>query len=207
VTRSLLAVDRLSAWVGKACGWTIVLLTLVVGVSVIFRYLFRITTVGQLGVDPNSALAWPIVWFFDWAFDTSFILYGTLFMMAGPYTLSRNAHVRGDMFYREWPVRVQAAVDLICYLAFFLPGILALVYSGWLFAEMSRSFNERSPATPGGPVIWPFKFVIPLAGLFMLVQGGVEIIRAIDALRTGEWPQRLSDVEETETRLAQETQV
>ena len=207
MTRYLFAVDRFSAWVGKAFGCSIVLLTLVVGVSVIFRYLFRITTVGQLGINPSSNLAWPFVWFFDWAFDVSFILYGTLFMMAGAYTLSRNAHVRGDMLYREWPVRTQAIVDLICYLTFFLPGILALVYSGWQFAEMSRLFNERSPATPGGPVIWPFKFVIPFAGLFMLLQGIVEMVRTIEAIRTGEWPQRLSDVEETETRLAQETQV
>ena len=86
------------------------------------RYLFRITTVGQLGINPSSNLAWPFVWFFDWAFDTSFILYGTLFMMSGAYTLSRNAHVRGDMLYREWSVRTQAIVDLICYLTFFLPG-------------------------------------------------------------------------------------
>ncbi len=207
MTRYLLAVDRLSAWVGKAFGWAIVLLTLIVGVSVIFRYVFRITTVAQLGINPSSGLAWPFVWFFDWAFDTSFILYGTLFMMAGAYTLSRNAHVRGDMLYREWSVRTQAIVDLICYLTFFLPGILALVYSGWQFAEMSRLFNERSPATPGGPVIWPFKFIIPLAGLTMLLQGLVEIIRCIEAIRTGVWPPRLSDVEETETRLAQETQV
>lgn len=207
MTRYLLAVDRFSAWVGKAFGWAIVLLTLIVGVSVIFRYLFRITTVGQLGINPSSNLAWPFVWFFDWAFDTSFILYGTLFMMAGAYTLSRNGHVRGDMFYREWSVRTQAIVDLICYLTFFLPGILALVYSGWQFAEMSRLFNERSPSTPGGPVIWPFKFIIPLAGLAMLLQGAVEIVRCIETIRTGVWPQRLSDVEETETRLAQETQV
>jgi TRAP-type mannitol/chloroaromatic compound transport system permease small subunit len=207
VTSYLFAVDRFSAWVGKAFGWAIVLLTLIVGVSVIFRYLFRITTVAQLGINPSSNLAWPLVWFFDWAFDTSFILYGTLFMMAGAYTLSRNAHVRGDMLYRDWSVRTQAIVDLICYLTFFLPGILALVYSGWQFAEMSRLFNERSSSTPGGPVIWPFKFMIPLAGLTMLLQGVVEIIRCIVAIRTGAWPQRLSDVEETETRLAQETQV
>ena len=207
MTRYLFAVDRFSAWVGKAFGCSIVLLTLVVGVSVIFRYLFRITTVGQLGINPSSNLAWPFIWFFDWAFDVSFILYGTLFMMSGAYTLSRNAHVRGDMLYREWPVRTQAIVDLICYVTFFLPGILALIYSGWQFAEMSRLFNERSSSTPGGPVIWPFKFIIPLAGLTLLLQGAVEVVRTIAAIRTGVWPQRLSDVEETETRLAQETQV
>lgn len=185
--RYLFFVDRVSALVGKLFGWAIIILTLIVVYNVIMRYVFR---------NPPQ-----------WVFDMSYILYGTLFMMAGAYTLSRNAHVRGDMFYREWPVRTQALVDLILYIAFFFPGIIALVVSGYQFAEVSRGFNERSASSPGGPIIWPFKYVIPVAAFFMLLQGIVELIRTIQALRTGVWPERLSDVEETETRLAQETQV
>lgn len=185
--RYLLLVDSISTWLGKSAGWLILALTGVIVFDVTLRYLFRAPTA--------------------WAFDASYMLYGTLFMLAGPYALSRNAHVRGDMLYRNWPVRVQAFSDLVLYLAFFLPGILALVWSGIDFAEMSRRFNERSPSSPGGPIIWPFKYVIPVAGAFMLLQGLVEIVRCVEALRTGRWPPRLSDVEETETRLAQETQV
>jgi TRAP-type mannitol/chloroaromatic compound transport system permease small subunit len=185
--RVLFTVDQLSTWVGKTFGWCIVALTLIVAYDVIMRYLFRAPT--------------------RWAFDASYILYGTLFMMAGAYTLSRNGHVRGDMFYRTWSVRTQATVDLVCYILFFFPGIIALVWSGYNFAEQSRLLNERSSSSPGGPIIWPFKFVIPIAGFFMLLQGIVELIRVVQALRTGEWPARLSDVEETETRLARETQV
>jgi TRAP-type mannitol/chloroaromatic compound transport system permease small subunit len=187
VQRVLFAVDHISTWVGKTFGWMIVGLTLVVAYDVIMRYVFRAPT--------------------RWAYDVSYMLYGTLFMFAGAYTLSRNAHVRGDMFYRNWSVRTQATVDLICYILFFLPGIAALVFSGFFFAEQSRLLNERSFSSPGGPIIWPYKFVIPLAGFFMLLQGSVEIVRVVQALRSGEWPPRLSDVEETETRLAQESQL
>ena len=185
--RALFFVDHVSSWVGKTFSWAIVALTLVVAYDVLMRYVFRAPT--------------------RWAFDVSYILYGTLFMMAGAYTLSRNAHVRGDMFYRNWSVRTQATVDLICYLVFFFPGIIALVWSGYTFAEQSRLLNERSFSSPGGPIIWPYKFVIPIAGFFMLMQGLVELVRVLQALRTGEWPARLSDVEETETRLAQESQL
>ena len=185
--RLLFLVDHISAWVGKTFAWAIVGLTAVTAFDVIMRYVFRSPT--------------------QWAFDYSRFLYGALFMMAGAYTLSRNGHVRGDMLYRNWPVRVQALFDLVLYLLFFFPGILALVWAGREFAEFSRADNERSSASPGGPIVWPFKYVIPLAGFFMVLQGIVEVIRCVQALRTGEWPARLSDVEETETRLARESQL
>jgi TRAP-type mannitol/chloroaromatic compound transport system permease small subunit len=187
VRRYLFLVDSISTWVGKAFAWLIALLTAVVVYDVTMRWLFRAPT--------------------QWAFDVSYILYGTLFMMAGAYTLSRNGHVRGDIYYRNWPVKRQAAVDLTLYVLFFFPGMLALLVSGIEFANMSRLFNERSPFQPGGPIIWPFKYMIPLAGFFMLLQGIVEVIRCVQALSTGVWPDRLSDVEETETRLARESQL
>jgi TRAP-type mannitol/chloroaromatic compound transport system permease small subunit len=143
----------------------------------------------------------------QWAFDTTYMLYGVLFMMAGAYTLSRNGHVRGDIFYRKWSVPTQAAVDLLLYFAFFLPGIVALIWAGWNFAYFAYLGNERSPVTPDGPFVWPFKFVIPIAAALMLLQGVAEVIRAVQALRSGVWPERHSDVEETETRLARESQM
>jgi TRAP-type mannitol/chloroaromatic compound transport system permease small subunit len=184
--RFLLSIDRLSMLVGHVVSWSIVLLTGVVVYSILMRRFFD---------DP------PL-----WSFDAAYMLYGVLFMMGGAYALSRNAHVRGDMFYREWSPRTQAIVDLTLYIVFFYPGILALVWSGWEFAEISRARNEYSNASPGGPLIWPFKYVIPVSAFFMLVQGVVETIRCVIAIRDGYWPQRLADVEETETRLAKESQ-
>src|SRR5262245_45611039 len=178
VDRGLYAVDALSSAVGKTFGWSIVILTFSTSYEVFARYMFGAPT--------------------DWAFDASYILYGTLFMMAGAYALSRNGHVRGDFLYRSWRPRQQAAMDLILYLLFYFPGMLAFVYSGYSFAELSRRMNEHSSASPNGPIVWPFKWLIPIVGCLMVLQGIVEVIRCIRCLRTGEWPQRLHDVEELE---------
>jgi len=132
----------------------------------------------------------------DWAFDASYMLYGTLFMLGGAYALSRNSHVRGDFLYRAWSVRRQAGMDLVLYILFFFPGMLAFIYSGFGFAELGRRMNEHSSASPNGPIVWPFKWLISIVGCLMVLQGIVEVRRCIMALRTGEWPQRLHDVEE-----------
>jgi TRAP-type mannitol/chloroaromatic compound transport system permease small subunit len=172
------AVDQFNSWVGKTFAWCIVALTIVVCYEVVSRYIFGAPT--------------------EWAFDYSWMLYGTLFMMAGAYTLARNGHVRGDFLYRQWPPRRQAMVDLALYVVFFFPGILSLVYAGWKFAHFSWLINERSPFSPGGPVVWPVKMLIPLTGVLMTLQGVAECMRCILCLREGDWPQRINDVEEME---------
>jgi len=174
--RFLLLVDEISTWVGKTAGWCILILTFTTSYEVFSRYLFGYPT--------------------DWAFDASYILYGTLFMLAGAYTLSRNGHVRGDFIYRAWRPRTQAKMDLVLYILFFFPGMLAFIYSGYGFAMMSYLMKERSSASPNGPIIWPFKWLIPIVGCLMVLQGIVEVIRCIQCIRTGEWPKRLHDVEE-----------
>ncbi len=179
-------VDSLNSWVGKTFAWCIVLLTGAVCYEVFSRYVMGAPT--------------------DWAFDASYILYGTLFMMAGAYTLARNGHVRGDFLYRNWAPRTQARIDLALYVLFFFPGIIALIYSGWGFARLSQLLNERSSFSPNGPIIWPFKFIIPITGVLMLLQGIVESIRCILCIRDGEWPQRLSDVEEMEKLILEQAE-
>jgi len=174
----LLAVDRFSSAVGKLFGWFILLLTAVICYEVVMRYYFRAPT--------------------TWAFDISYMLYGTLFMTAGAYTLSRNGHVRADFLYRAMPIRVQGAADLALYLLFFFPAMIALCWYGWDFFRISLFQNERSAFSPVGPYVWPFKFVIPAVGVLMLIQGMAEAMRSAMALRDGVWPQRLGDVEELE---------
>ena len=175
--RVLLWIDRLNAYIGQAFGWSILALTLVVCYEVFARYLFGAPT--------------------TWAFDTSYMLYGALFMMAGAYTLSRNAHVRGDFLYRTWSPRRQAWMDLVLYLLFFFPGILALVIAGTIEADKSWLMDERTNSPATAP-LYPFKTLIPIVGVLMLLQGLVELVRCIICVRTGKWPQRLRDVEETE---------
>ncbi len=176
--RFLLFADQVSTWVGKTFAWCILLLTFAISYEVFSRY----------------ALGRPTTW----AFDTSYILYGTLFMMAGAYALARNSHVRGDFLYRQWRPRTQAALDLVLYFLFFLPGVLAFIYSGYSFAKLSWMMNEHSSFSPSGPPIYPFKALIPIAGCLLLLQGVAEVIRCIITLKRGEWPQRLHDVEELE---------
>ena len=172
----LILIDKLSTWVGKTFAWCILILTFTTSYEVFSRYFFGAPT--------------------EWAFDASYILYGTLFMMAGAYALSRNSHVRGDFLYRAWSPRTQARWDLILFILFFFPGMIAFVYSGFGFAKMAWLMNERSSASPNGPIIWPFKWLIPITGVLMVLQGIVEVARCIICIRTGEWPKRLHDVEE-----------
>ena len=180
----LLFVDKISAWVGHAFSFCIVLLTLHVAWEVFRRY----------ALDSPRA----------WAFDVMIMLYGTLFMMAGAYTLSRNGHVRGDILYGYFTPRAQAAVDLILYILFFLPGVIALTYAGYFYAAESWAIKESSNITAEGPPYYPFKTVIPVAGAFVLMQGIVEIIRCVICLKRGAWPSREADVEEVDVEKLKE---
>jgi TRAP-type mannitol/chloroaromatic compound transport system permease small subunit len=180
------AIDSASTWIGKAGSWAILILTFAMSYEVIMRYAFRAPTA--------------------WAFDASYILYGTLFMLAGPYALARNAHVRGDFLYRAWPVKRQAMFDLVLYILFFFPGILALCYAGYGFAAFSWLIKENSSNSPVPIPLYHFKTLIPLVGGLMVLQGVAEVIRCVQALQTGEWPQRLSDVEETEKLILEQAE-
>lgn len=182
----LQAIDSLSAAVGKCGSWSIVILTFAMSYEVFARYVLRAPT--------------------EWAFDASYILYGILFMLAGPYALSRNGHVRGDFIYRAWSPKRQAAMDLLLYIVFFFPGILALCYAGFSFASFSWMIKEHSSNSPNGPPLYHFKALIPLVGGLMVVQGMAEVARCIVCLRTGAWPERLSDVEETEKLILEQAE-
>ncbi|WP_300649926.1 TRAP transporter small permease subunit [Hydrogenophaga sp.] len=179
----LLAVDSLSTWFGKACAWTVIGLTLLITWEVFSRYVLN---------NPHA-----------WVLDAQIMLYGVLFMSAGAYTLAKSGHVRGDVLYGFFSPRTQAGWDLALYILFFLPGIVALTYAGWFFANESLAIREQTFNADPLPV-YPFKFVVPIAGAFLLLQGIVEIIRCIMCLQTGEWPQRAQDVEEVDVEKLKE---
>jgi TRAP-type mannitol/chloroaromatic compound transport system permease small subunit len=174
----LLSVDRLSTRAGQISAFAVVLLTAMICWEVVSRYIFN---------SPN-----------EWVFDISYMLYGVLFMMAGAYTLSKNGHVRGAVLYGFFQPRTQAALDLLLYFVFFIPGIIALVYAGVIFAGDSLAINEHTTQTANGPPLYPYKMIIPIAGGLLLIQGFAEIIRCIICLKTGEWPKREHDVEEVD---------
>lgn len=184
MTRFLHWIDSLSTWVGKSFAWLILILTFGTSYEVFVRYALRAPT--------------------TWAFDFSYITYGAMFLMAGAYTLSRNGHVRGDVLYRLWPHRAQATIDLVLFIIFFFPAVLAWIYAGWIFARTSVQFKELSIFSPAGIPVFPLKALIPVIGVFLLIQGIAEVIRCILCIRLGRWPQRLHDVEELEAAILHE---
>jgi TRAP-type mannitol/chloroaromatic compound transport system permease small subunit len=178
VQKLFLTVDRLSTFIGQFFSWLVVGLTALIGYEVFSRYVL------------NSPHAW--------AFDAMIMMYGTMFMMAGAYTLSKNGHVRGDILYGFLKPRTQAIFDLILYVAFFIPGVIALAYAGYEYAADSWKILEHSSITADGPPLYPFKTIIPLAGVILLLQGIVEIFRCVVCIQQGEWPSREQDVEEVD---------
>lgn len=173
-----LAIDKISTFVGQSFSWLIVALTFMISWEVFSRYALD---------NPHP-----------WAFDVMSMMYGTLFMMAGAYTLSKNGHVRGDVLYGFFPPRLQAGLDLALYILFFIPGVFALAWAGYNYAADSWAINEHSNITANGPPVYPFKTIIPIAGAFLLLQGFVEILRCILCLQHGKWPSREVDVEEVD---------
>lgn len=181
LNRILLGIDQLSKSVGHAFGWLIIILTFGTTYEVFVRYALN---------NPTS-----------WAFDLSYILYGGLFIMSGAYALSRNAHVRGDVFYRLWPARWQAGVELVLYFIFFFPGVTALVIAGYGYAADSLRVLEVSVNSPIGVPIYQLKAMIPIAAILLWIQGVAQVIRCILCLKNGRWPRQLHDVEELESIL------
>ena len=171
----MMAVDRLTTFVGRFFAWSIALLTLLVSWEVFSRYILN---------HPHP-----------WALDAQIMLYGVLFMMAGAYTLAHQGHVRGDVLYGSLRPRTQASIDLVLFILFYLPGVLALTWAGWTYANESLAIRENT-FSPDPLPLYPFKFVIPAAGFLLLLQGIVEILRCVVCLRQGSWPERMKDVEE-----------
>ncbi|MEO9825566.1 MAG: TRAP transporter small permease subunit [Paracoccaceae bacterium] len=175
------AIEGLSLWVGRAFGWCILILTLSVSYEVFVRYVLNAPTV--------------------WAFDMMIQMYGALFLMCGAYALAQDTHVRADVVYRLFPVKVQASLDFVLYFIFFFPGVIALAWFGYEIASDSWRYKEVSFNSPASIQIYFFKSLIPLAGGLLALQGVAELVRCVMAMRSGVWPERLVDVKETEDLL------
>jgi TRAP-type mannitol/chloroaromatic compound transport system permease small subunit len=188
--RLILFLDRVSTLVGKAFSWLIALLMIVVCAEVVKRYFLNM---------PSA-----------WVFDVTAMMYGACFIMCGAYTLAQDGHVRGDFLYSSMKPRLQAGLDLVLYLLFFCPGILSMIFAGWDFARESWMIREHTMTSSEGPPLYQFKTLIPIAGALVFLQGMAEIVRCVICLRTGVWPARLKDAEETdvvEQQLASSTHV
>jgi TRAP-type mannitol/chloroaromatic compound transport system permease small subunit len=177
-------VDRLSLGIGHAFAWCVVILMLAISYEVLVRYVFRAPT--------------------SWAFDISYMMYGALFFMAGAYALSRGGHVRGDILYRNWSPRRQAGTDLVLFVVFFFPGVLALIYAGFGQAAQAWGYGEVSVYSPANIPVYPLRALVPLGAFFLALQGVAEVCRCLICLREGAWPRRLHDVEELENQIIEQ---
>ncbi len=175
------AIESFSIWIGRAFGWCILILTLSVSYEVFMRYVLNAPTV--------------------WVFDMMVQMYGALFLMAGPYALAQDTHVRGDVIYRLLPVRWQARIDFTLYLLFLFPGMLALFWYGAEIAADSWRYEEVSWNSPARIQIYFFKTLIPVAGALMFLQGIAELLRCWKAMKEGVWLERTDDIHETEETL------
>ncbi|MGH8690055.1 MAG: TRAP transporter small permease subunit [Burkholderiales bacterium] len=184
IDRFIYGVDQLSKTVGHMFAWCLMILTFGTSYEVFVRYVLNAPT--------------------SWAFDFSYLMYGAMFYMAGAYTLSRGGHVRADMFYRLWRPRTQASVELVLYIVFFFPGVLALVLSGWQYGYDSMKILESSVNSPAGVPIWPLKMLIPFGAGLLALQGVAEVLRCVLCIRNNEWSPRLHDVEELEKQILEE---
>ena len=183
--KTIHAIEELSIWIGRTFGWCILILTLSVAYEVFVRYVLNAPTV--------------------WAFDMMVQMYGALFLMAGPYALAQDSHVRADVVYRLLPVRWQGRIDFVLYFLFFFPGMLALFWYGWEIAADSWRYKEVSWNSPARIQIYFFKTLIPLAGALLILQGISECMRCIIAVKTGQWPKRMEDAKETEELLVEQS--
>jgi TRAP-type mannitol/chloroaromatic compound transport system permease small subunit len=171
VRATIEVIDRIADWSGKAVAWLIVPMTVAVTWEVVARHFFRAPTI--------------------WAFDVTYMLYGTHFMLGTAYTLMRIGHVRTDMLYQGWSIRRQNWIDAIGYLFFFFPAMILLFYFGWQESSHSWAIGEASDASPWRPIVYPFKTVIPVTALLLLLQGIGEFLKSVYAIRTGrEWAKR-----------------
>lgn len=168
LARAARRLDLIAIWSGRLTAWMIFPLVLALSYEVVARYVFNAPT--------------------QWAYDMTFILYGSFFMLGAAFTLQRKGHVRTDSFYAEWSPRRQAAVDLACYLVMFLPFVGVFVFSGWGYFVKAFTTNETFVSSAWQPVTWPFKLAMPVAGGLLLIQGLSECLKCLHAIRLGRWP-------------------
>lgn len=160
--------DPVAVWSGKTAAWLIVPMVAGLSYEVAARYLFNAPTL--------------------WAYDMTFMLYGSFFMLGAAFTLQRKGHIRTDSLYANWSPRRQAATDALCYLLMFFPFVAIFLWAGWGYFWKAWLTNERFVSSPWMAVTWPFKLVMPLTGLLLAIQGVSELCKCLHTLATGTWP-------------------
>lgn len=161
------AIDKMSHWSGRIVSYLVYPMVGGLSYEVFARYLFHAPT--------------------DWAYDVTYMLYGTIFMLGAAYTLLNKGHIRTDLFYNKFSPRKQGMIDAVMYLVLFFPGMIFFLVAGIDYAAHSWITHERATLSPWRPIIYPFKTVIPVTALLLLIQGMSEFLKSIHAAKKGEW--------------------
>lgn len=163
--RTVRVIDKFTDTTGVWVAWLNVPLVLAVSYEVIARYLFNAPTI--------------------WSFDVTYMLYGTIFMLGAAYALHKGAHIRTDFFYENWSPRTKGMVDSISYLVFFFPSLILFLAASGNEAWYAFQIHETSEQTPWRPILWPYKTVVPVTCVLLMIQGVSETIKSVYAWRTG----------------------
>lgn len=163
--KTVRVIDKFTDTTGTWVAWLNIPLVAAVTYEVIARYVFNAPTL--------------------WSFDITYMLYGTIFMLGCAYALHKGAHIRTDFFFERWSTRTKGTIDAIAYIVFFFPGIFMFLIVGWQEGWYAYTINEQSEQTAWRPYLWPYKMMIPLACLLLLIQGISETIKSVYAARTG----------------------
>ena len=163
--RTIRAIDWFTDRTGSLVAWLTVPMVAAVTYEVISRYVFSAPTI--------------------WSFDVTYMLYGTLFMLGAAFALHKGAHIRTDFFWEQFSIRKKGLIDTISYVVFFFPSLAMLFLISWNEAIYAFEINETSDQTAWRPLLWPFKFVVPIACLLLLIQGVSELLKSIYMVRTG----------------------
>lgn len=158
-------IDKFTDRSGLLVAWLNVPMVLAVAYEVFSRYLFNSPTI--------------------WSFDVTFMLYGTIFMLGSAYALLKGAHIRTDFYFERWSLRTRNTIDSVAYLVFFFPSLILFFVVSWNEGWYAFTIGETSEQTPWRPILWPFKMVVPLACLLLIIQGISETIKSVHAARTG----------------------
>ena len=158
-------IDRFTDTTGTWIAWLNVPLVIVVAWEVIARYAFNAPTI--------------------WSFDMTYMLYCTIFMLGAAYALHKGAHIRTDFFYEKWSVKTKGMVDSVSYIVFLFPSLILFFAASANEAWYAFTIKETSEQTPWRPILWPYKTVVPVTCVLLMLQGVSEVIKSVFAWRTG----------------------
>lgn len=156
------AIDTMTDFIGRWVAWLIVAAAMVSAVNAIIRKLFD-----------TSSNAW---------LEAQWFLFGLVFLLCAPWTLSANEHIRIDIVNSMLPKKARNAIEIIGHTLFLLPMAAVMLYTSLPFFWTSFKLNEQS-TNAGGLPQWPAKLFIPLGFGLLLIQGISEFIKRIAIIR------------------------